>query len=196
MKNVNKKLLIVTIVALVLAISCVVGTFAYLAVRTKTITNTFTSGNVAITLDETTGTSYKMIPGDTITKNPVVTVKAGSEASWVFVKVVSDTKAVSALTYSVNTTAGEGETIVWTKLEGVDNVYYAEVGDLSGQGATDVKIEVIEGNVVNVKNIDAETLKDAEGATISITAYAIQKDGLTSATAAWDEVKDLDEPAA
>lgn len=61
------------------------------------MTNTFTVGKVEIKLDETdvtnpTGSrvqanSYKLMPGTTYTKDPTVTVKAGSEESYVRMKV-------------------------------------------------------------------------------------------------------------
>ena len=69
---------------------------AYLT-STDTVTNTFTVGKVEIKLDETDVTnpngprvqanSYKLMPGTTYTKDPTVTVKAGSEESYVRMKV-------------------------------------------------------------------------------------------------------------
>ena len=80
---------------------------AYLT-STDTVENTFTVGNVKITLDEakvnTDGTlvegaarvkanSYKLLPGHTYTKDPTVTVKAGSESSYVRMKVTFNNAA-------------------------------------------------------------------------------------------------------
>ena len=90
----------------------VFGTLAYLT-GTDTVNNTFTVGNVKITLDEakvnTDGTpvvgadrvktnEYHLLPGHTYTKDPTVTVKTGSDASYVRMKVTfNNAKAIIAL---------------------------------------------------------------------------------------------------
>ena len=83
------------------------GTMAYLT-STDKVENTFTVGNVKITLDEakvnTDGTpaasaervkanEYKLLPGHTYTKDPTVTVKAVSESSYVRMKVTFNNAA-------------------------------------------------------------------------------------------------------
>ncbi len=102
----KKKTLIISIVAvLVLAVG---GILAYLT-DTASVTNTFTVGNVDITLDEakvdtegkpldangqvvenvndvvrvTEGNEYHLVPGLTYVKDPTMTVKEGSEESYV-----------------------------------------------------------------------------------------------------------------
>ena len=78
----------IAMLALVLVIGCAVGgTVAWLVSSTDPVVNTFTYGDINITLGETTGNDYKIIPGVNIDKNPKVTVKGGSEACWLFVKV-------------------------------------------------------------------------------------------------------------
>ena len=80
---------------------------AYLT-SSDTVTNTFTVGKVEIKLDETDVTnptgprvkanSYKLMPGTTYTKDPTVTVKAGSEESYVRMKVTfNNAKEIIAL---------------------------------------------------------------------------------------------------
>ena len=71
------------------------GTLAWLLDKSETVTNTFTSSDISITLEET-GTennqkSFQMIPGHTIDKDPVVTVVDGSEDCWLFVKIQEST---------------------------------------------------------------------------------------------------------
>ena len=52
-------------------IGCVAGgTVAWLVATTDTVTNTFTYGNINIALAESTGTSYKIIPGTDIKEGP------------------------------------------------------------------------------------------------------------------------------
>ena len=87
--------------ALLLVAAGVFGTLAYLT-GTDTVNNTFTVGNVKITLDEarvtTDGTpvegadrvkanEYHLLPGHTYTKDPTVTIEEGSDLSYVRMKV-------------------------------------------------------------------------------------------------------------
>ena len=93
----KRKALLLSLCAVLLFVASVMGTMEYLT-SSDTVTNTFTVGKVQITLDEAAvnldGTpiegaarvkqnSYKLLPGLTYTKDPTVTVKAGSEPSYV-----------------------------------------------------------------------------------------------------------------
>ena len=85
-RNTLKPMLIA--MAVVLLLGCVTGgTLACLTSTTGAVTNTFTVGDINITLDETTS-DYKMIPGYTIAKDPKVTVAANSEKCYLFVKEI------------------------------------------------------------------------------------------------------------
>ena len=101
--------------ALVLVIGCAVGgTVAWLVSSTDPVVNTFTYGDINITLSETTGNDYKIIPGVNIGKDPKVTVKKDSEACWLFVKVEkAGTFGANKVTYSIATgwTQGDGTNI-------------------------------------------------------------------------------------
>ena len=103
----KSKALLLTLCAVLLVAASVLGTMAYLT-STDTVTNTFTVGKVEIKLDETDVTnptgprvkanSYKLMPGTTYTKDPTVTVKAGSEESYVRMKVTfNNAKKIIAL---------------------------------------------------------------------------------------------------
>lgn len=103
----KSKALLLTLCAVLLVAASVLGTMAYLTSTAK-VENTFTIGKVEITLDETDVTnptgprvkanSYKLMPGTTYTKDPTVTVKAGSEKSYVRMKVTfNNAKAIIAL---------------------------------------------------------------------------------------------------
>ena len=82
-----KRKVLLPVIAVALLLCCAVsGTLAWLMDKTDAITNTFTVGNVGITLEEST-TNYKMVPGCEIAKDPTVTVAANSEKCYVFVKV-------------------------------------------------------------------------------------------------------------
>lgn len=97
----RSKALLLTLCAVLLVAASVMGTMAYLT-SSDEVNNTFTVGNVKITLDEakvnTDGTpvtpaervkanEYKLLPGHTYTKDPTVTVIKGSESSYIRLKV-------------------------------------------------------------------------------------------------------------
>ena len=134
----TKTMFMILAVVLIVGIS-VGGTLAWLTATSGPVVNTFTVGDINITLTETT-TDYKMVPGNTINKDPKVTVKAGSEACWLFVKIEKSTNLDSFITYSV----ANG----WTALDGVDGVYYREVSATTA----DTEFPVLANDRVTVKN--------------------------------------------
>ena len=179
---------------LVLALALIVGvaggaTFAWLTAKSDTVVNTFTYGDINITLEESTGSDYKIIPGVDIGKDPKVTVKAGSEACWLFVKVEEEgTFVADKVTYSI----ADG----WTKGDGTSipaNVYYRVVN------ADDANQEfpVLKDNKITVSNtltkIDISRISTTTPK-LSITAYAIQKDGMDTAAKAWAAIPDTTQP--
>ena len=175
----KKKLTTVLAIVLVVALS-VAGTYAYLTDKTGPVVNTFTVGNVNIDLTETT-TDYKMIPGMTIHKDPMVTVKENSEDCWLFVKVEKSANFDSFLKYDMD----DG----WTALPNVDGVFYRPVE----AGAADQDFAVLANDTVSVKSDVTKDMMDAikEGTatnpTLTFTAYACQFEGMTAA-GAWAEV--------
>lgn len=182
---------LVLVLALALIVGVAVGaTFAWLTAKTDPVVNTFTYGDINIDLEETTGDSYKIIPGVDIAKNPTVTVKAGSEACWLFVKVEEenwpeltyvnkDGKAVRKVSYDI----ADG----WTKGDGTSipaNVYYRAVAAKDA----DQEFPVLKDNKITVSDTltKIEINEKLTGTPkLSITAYAIQKDGMGTAEKAW-----------
>lgn len=172
---------VITIIAAALLLCCAVGgTLAWLIDKTDPVVNTFTAGNVDIELTETT-TDYKMVPGNTIDKNPIVTVKGGSEACWLFVKVEKSANFDAFMTYEIDNTW-------WTALPGVDGVYYCEVGATTA----DVAHNVLKDNCVLVKEdvtkAQLNALTKETYPTLTFTAYAIQKDNTGTAADAWAKI--------
>ena len=161
----NKKI-IATVGACALCLGLgVAGTLAWLTDKTESVTNTFTTSNVDITLTETTGPNYQMIPGFTITKDPKVTVNEGSEDCWLFVKVEKSSNFDTFMTYTI----ADG----WTDLDGEQGVYYRSVM----KNDTTKSFSVLEGNTVSVKNVksaDMNGLNDNNKPTLTFTAYATQ----------------------
>lgn len=88
-----KKRIVTLALVVALVATCFGGTYAYLK-DTKAVKNTFTTGNVYIDLAETgTFNEFKLFPGDEITKDPTITLKAGSEAAYVAAKVTVSSNA-------------------------------------------------------------------------------------------------------
>ena len=175
----------VAILALVLALGCAAGgTFAWLVATTDTVTNTFTYGDINITLAETTGNSYTIIPGVDISKDPKVTVSANSEDCWLFVKVEeSGTFVPNKVTWSIadGWTAGDG-----TKIP--TNVYYRQVSTAT----TDTSFDVIKDNKIHVgadlTKTDIQSITAENQPKLKFTAYAVQKDGIADAATAWSKI--------
>lgn len=175
-----KKKSLALVLALAMIVVCVVGgTLAWLIATTGSVTNTFTYGDINIKLEETGTTAaadgsatkeFKMIPGYTIDKDPKVTVLAGSEKCYLFVKVAESDNFDTFMTYEM----ADG----WQKLtgvEGVDNVYWRVVNTSD----KDQIFSVLMNNQVTVKNTvtkdDMNSIKtDADRPTLTVTAYASQ----------------------
>lgn len=170
-----KKRLVWLIVAAVLLTVTVGVTLAMLIASSNPVVNTFTVGDVQITLTETTGSDYKLTPGAAVSKDPTVTVKSGSEECWVFVKVTPSTDFDSFCAYSI----ADG----WAPLEGESNVYYRK----AEAALNDTPFAVLKGNTVQIKDSVTEEQLNAVVVkpTLTVTAYAIQSDGMANAKAAW-----------
>ena len=163
----------IALLALVLVIGCVAGgTVAWLVAKTDTVTNTFTYGKIDITLTETTGTNYKIIPGTNIEKNPKVTVTAGSEACWLFVKV-EKVGMFTGMSYEI----ADG----WELVEGQTNVFCRKVAAVTA----DTSFAVIKGNEITVSSDLTKENIPAVNPTLKITAYAVQQENIADAAAAW-----------
>ena len=187
-KRRNRRIALTLCVMFVVLAASIGGTVAWLTDKTGTITNTFTAGDIDITLTETgTDTSgnknYKFVPGDTLSKDPKVTVEAGSEACWLFVKVEEanwpEFKEADGTTRKVSYAIADG----WTELTGVTGVYYREVS----ASEQNQEFNVLDGNKVTVSEnlTKAEIGQIATNPTLTFTAYAVQKAGSDTAAEAW-----------
>ena len=185
----------VTALALVLCFA-IGGTLAWLMDKTDSVQNTFTAGDVDITLTETknpdgsnntdgTAWSAQMIPGTTYTKNPCVTVTEETDVDcYLFVKFVEEGNASTYLTYTSTLIATNG----WTQGDGTNipsNVWYREVAVTDSVKSWNL----LEGDeiTVNADVVTKENMEAAANAKLTYTAYAVQKDNLT-ASEAWAEV--------
>ena len=199
-RNVSNKTVAI-LLALVLAIGCAVGgTLAWLISKTEPVVNTFTYGDININLAETTGTDYKIIPGVNISKDPKVTVTAGSEACWLFVKVKEEnwpTFVDADKTKKVSYHIADG----WNALQGQTGVYYREVDAAAAKAGESYYI--LKGNTTyangvvtvseNLTKTEVDQLKK-NSPTLTFMAYAVQKDGSTNAADAWAKIPTTTNP--
>ena len=179
------------VLALVLVLGCALGgTVAWLVAKSDPVVNTFTYGDINIALTETTGADYKIIPGVDIVKDPKVTVKADSEACWLFVKVEENgTFVADKVTYSAATgwTQGDG-----TKIP--ENVYYREVSAADAKKGASYYVlagdtDHPNGVVIVSDTLTKEDIKDiTTKPTLTFKAYAVQKDGIADAATAWSKI--------
>lgn len=166
------------VLALVMLIGGVVGgTVAWLTDTSEEVKNTFTPSDINITLTEDAGDEtkeFKMVPGNTIVKDPKVTVAANSEACWLFVKVEESSVLDTYITYTVDS--------AWTELSGEDGVYYRAVDAATAKKG--VTYDVLTNNQVTVNttvtkaDMDALEVSGATQPTLTFTAYAIQSANL------------------
>ncbi len=185
----KKKVLMLVLCGVLLVGASILGTMAYLTSQDQ-VNNTFTVGDVAITLDESKvnangekegqtrvkQNTYHLMPGHSYTKDPIVHVTAGSDESFVFVKLENGLKDI------VDTTTIEEQIIAegWKLLDGSSNVYYRSVE----KSATATDLTVFESFKVK-EDVGNTTLKNYANAKITVTAYAVQADGFKTAADAW-----------
>jgi len=205
MKKRTTALLLACVLILGVAIG---GTVAWLVDVTDEVENIFTIGDITIELWENeyvpaTNTlndevkvnageinNYPFLPGDVMPKNPTVTVKGGSEACYLFVKVTADKNtfgdpAKNVLNYEV-------DTAVWTQLEvdgvPVPGVYFKELPQATN---SDTNYSVLSSEQVSVdENI---TKSHAEGMktnkpNLSFKAAAVQHKNIADEATAYAKI--------
>jgi len=193
------KAFVLALCAVLLVVSTVFVTMAFLT-STDSVTNTFTFGKVVITLDEakvdTSGVKvegadrvktneYHLIPGHTYVKDPIIHVDDESEDCWLFVKLENDLKEIIAATTIEEQMTANGN---WICIDEINQIYaYKEVCKAGADVDTFKTFKLIDGADVSKyatkKDSDGKII---DGATIEVTAYAVQADGFDTAKAAWD----------
>lgn len=223
----KKKITAVALVVALLAVGIIGGTLAYFT-DDETAVNTFTSGNVAITLTEPNWDedNAKLIPGREIAKNPTITVDTGSEDCWLVATVTVSSKSQLEAIYANETItatsvkqpwglslAGNGKMVQggvagYTAVAATDN---GVAGTMLKSGDTEVafvtyaadadantitytywfKQAHAAGNseVLFDKVVVPTVLKNGQlpnGLTVTVKAYAIQKEGFANVYAAYN----------
>ena len=195
MKTKKKILTVLAIVgcAILLVAGSIAGTVAYLT-ATDSVTNTFTVGNVSITLDEapvdangkeTAGervkaNTYHLVPNGTYDKDPTVTVAANSDECYLFVKVVNPLAGVEGAT----TIAAQLEANGWDVFDATNGIYVYEAAVVKSANATSIILFETVTIGANVTNDQLKAL--GSNNQVVITAYAVQTAGFASAEAAWN----------
>lgn len=190
-----KKKIMAAALAVCMMATLVAGmTLAYFT-DTESKTNTFTVGNVDITLTEpswlgdTSEDAVRLIPGKTIAKDPTITVAQGSQTAYTFMKVelsadflelitdwataqqVTDPKAVIGAWFTSATSP---------KIMAMGSDYVI-LGVLSPKAAGE---SVKYFDAVTVPGTVTQNMIKANGTyTINITAYAIQAEGFVGENA-------------
>ena len=211
MKKTSKALLLI-LCAVLLVTASVLGTMAYLTSQDQVV-NTFSVGSVAIKLDEakanTDGSlvanadrvkanSYKLLPGHTYNKDPMVTVLSGSEASYIKMTVTFSKASELDAIFSPN---GANLTSIFNGYDSANWIYKNNTKDTTANTRTyefwyketvgapngDVALDALFDSITLPGTITNEQLATIEGMTITVNAYAIQADGFANAAEAWDK---------
>lgn len=198
----NKKVVAIALTCAMLLTCVVGGTLAWLTDKTNTVTNTFTIGDINIELTEEgaeNGTqNYDFVPGDTLDKEPKVTVEANSEPCYVFVKVIEKNNSCTVDGKTVDSLIDWNiDNAVWTKYE-VDGVpantyfYYRVIDE---KLAADTDLNVLLNKTVKMDEeiikemvpiINAEATKPA----LEFEAAAVQKEHTADVHVAWSRLPD------
>lgn len=191
----KSKAILMVVCAMLLVAASVMGTLAYLT-STASVTNTFSVGNVAITMDETdvdnsttdaardTANSYKLMPGHEYVKDPIIHVATGSEDCYLFVKVVNEIADIEGAT----TVADQMDANGWTCIDATNGIYVYGSDTAPNKVQASANVPVFDTFTV-ADTVDNTTLAGYASKTIVVTAYAIQADGFETYTAAqiWAE---------
>lgn len=207
----KKKIALMATSLVLVAALAVGGTLAYLTAKSDAVVNTFTVGNVAIKLDEAKanadGTlvenadrvqanSYKLIPGHTYNKDPMVTVQKGSESSYIKMTVTfsksAELDAIFAPYGATLTSIFNGyDSTNWIDKGNTENTtdntrtyefWYKEAVAAPDEN---VALDALFDSITVPGTITNTQLESIKGMTITVNAYAIQADGFADATAAW-----------
>ena len=205
-----KKAMLMTLCAIILVVATVFGTMAYLT-STDKVVNTFTVGNVAIKLDEAKANTdgslvegaarvkaneYKLLPGHTYNKDPMVTLLAGSETSYVKMTVTfskaNELDAIFApgganLTsifngYDAANWIAKGNT---KDADANTRTYEFWYKEAVGAPTADVALDALFDSIKVPERVTGDQLAKLADFKITVVAEAIQADGFADAAEAW-----------
>ena len=205
----RSKPLVLALCAVLLVVGTILGTVAYLQ-DTASVVNTFTVGNVHLKLDEAvvdekgeptggrteTGNAYHLLPGETYTKDPTVTVLKGSEESYVRMMLTlncaSELDAIFAPNGAVLTEIFMGyDATKWTYVDvtrGNDNTITYEFRyfeTVEAEDNADLVLDALFDTVTVPNTMTGDQLATIADLEITVEAHAIQATGFDTADEAW-----------
>lgn len=204
------KPLAIVLCAVLLVAGTVLGTVAYLTDASKVV-NTFTVGDVDLTLDEAvvtpdgkpvspedrteSGNQYHLVPSVTYTKDPTVTVKKGSEESYVRMivtincaKELDDIFAPNGvnLTNIFNDYDANWRYVTESRDAAANTVSYEfRYKSTVKASDADLQLEPLFKSFTVPAEITGAQLKTIADLEISVEAHAIQATGFSTDDAAW-----------
>ncbi len=201
--------LIVALCSVLIAVTAILGTVSYLT-DTEGVVNTFTVGKVNLVLDEAAvnsngeptggrteeGNAYHLIPDKTYTKDPTVTVMAGSEEAYVRMLVTvncyDELCSIFGDSFSLDTLVDGLDGDVWVSVGDVavdesenTGTYEFRYSTPVAGGDEGVKLDALFTSIVMPETLTGEDLEKIADLEINVVAHAIQKSGFDTAENAW-----------
>lgn len=211
----KKKVVIILSSALLLITATVLTSFAFLKDE-KMVVNTFSVGDVRITLDETDvdengiaiegaqrviENEYHLLPGKTYIKDPTVTILSGSQDSYVRMLVtidhIAELKTIFGDDFLPGNFVNEYEQEKWLYIGNTEDVlnnsvtyefrYYKIVNGYEEKIAKDIKLEPLFQTFTLPGTITGKQLETIKNLKIVVIAHAMQANGFEDdEEAAWD----------
>lgn len=187
--KIDKKPLLTVVCLLLLVVSTVFVTLAWLTDTNNVITNTFTVGDISISLTETpvdadgnattgarvTENTYKLFPGKEYDKDPTIFLSESSEECYLFIKVDNQLGDVLDTADLAQQLTQNG----WTLVDGESNIYQYRTTASGGDQVVIIEtIKIVE----SATDADLQAVSDKQ---LVINAYAIQAEGFDTSAEAW-----------
>ena len=194
----NKTQITIMLGTMIMTFLVIAGTLAFLTSRNNN-TATITVGKVRISMDvnkadlygQKTGNergienTYKLIPGSTYVKDPIVSVSSDSVDCYVFVRL-ENTLGEFEGTSDKGTVADQLAANNWIELSNHESIYYLS----DGNGNPKTKNAGNDYLVFECFKVDDHVttaqLQTIEGTPFSVTPYAVQAYGFTGPDDAWN----------
>lgn len=211
----KKKVVIILCSALLLITATVLTTYAFLKDE-KIVINTFSVGDVKITLDETdvdengvaiegadrvVENEYHLLPGKTYIKDPTVTVVAGSQDSYIRMMVninhIAEVKSIFGEDFMPGDFVSDYDSEKWIYIGSTEDIlsnsityefrYYKIVNGYEDETAKDIELEPLFKTFTLPGTVTGEQLETIKDLKISIIAHAMQANGFEDdEEAAWE----------
>lgn len=207
----KRKILLLSLCAVVLAAASVIGTMAFFTDQHAVI-NTFTVGAVSIALDETTvdedgrpvegaprtteGNRYRLLPGRAYVKDPQMTVLKGSDAAYVRLLVTVTRRAELDAIFApdgadLRSLFGGYDAEKWVyagETEGADNTVTYEfryATAVKPAADADLVLEPLFTTLTIPDELTGAQLQTIQDMELRVVGHAVQAAGFGTADDAW-----------